>query len=359
MKPKKLAESPSNISVTIAAIAGVVVGIVTAIFYGLGTEKLILLSVAAALSSFAVVLIVSSFLINQFVAKRITPLYKTLYQVDIPNSQIATSIEEGKLLNKIDADLTTWANNKTQEIDRLKEMERYRKEFLGNVSHELKTPIFNIQGYVLTLLDGGLEDSTINRQYLERTEKSVNRLIGIVEDLETISKLEAGELKLNMEKFNIVGLVEDVYEAVDLRAKKKKISLEFDKNYEKPVWVFADKKKIYQVVHNLVINSINYGVNGGRTVVSFADMDERYLIEVNDNGIGIDQKNISRIFERFYRVDKSRSREQGGTGLGLAIVKHIIEGHKQSINVRSNLNQGTSFIFTLNRPKKNAQNLTA
>lgn len=352
MNSETLVESPKSISVILALIAGVVVGIITAIFYGFNTETTIILSIASALAIFTIILIVSNLLINLFLAKRISPLYKTLYQVDISTSQLVENIDEGKVMGKIKTDIAAWANNKTQEIGRLKEMERYRKEFLGNVSHELKTPIFNIQGYVLTLLDGGLDDPTINKKYLERTEKSINRLIGIVEDLETISKLEAGELKLNNEKFSIVGLVEDVFEALDDRAKKKSITLSFDKDYEKPIWVNADKKKINQVIYNLVLNSINYGNMGGKTTVSFTDLENKIAVEVNDNGVGIDQKDIPRIFERFYRVDKSRSREQGGTGLGLAIVKHIIEGHKQSISVRSSLNQGTSFIFTLGKAKK-------
>lgn len=352
MKTEKLVESPKRISALIAAIAAVLVLLITSVFYGFNSERHILLAFASALAIFTVILIVSNLLINLFVAKKVNPLYKTLYQVDVGASQLAANIDEGKVMGKIKADITSWANSKAQEIDRLKEMERYRKEFLGNVSHELKTPIFNIQGYVLTLLDGGLEDESINRKYLERTEKSINRLIGIVEDLETISKLEAGELNLNFERFSIVGLVEDVYEALDMRAKSKSISLDFDKIYDKPIWVNADKKKINQVVYNLVLNSINYGNIGGKTTISFTDLDERIIVEVNDNGVGIDQKDIPRIFERFYRVDKSRSREQGGTGLGLAIVKHIIEGHKQSISVRSSLNLGTSFIFTLNKAKK-------
>lgn len=352
MKTEKLVESPKRISALIAAIAAVLVLLVTSVFYGFNTEKLILLAFASTLATFTVVLIVSNLLINLFIAKKVNPLYKTLYQVDVGASQLAANIDEGKVMGKIKADITSWANSKAQEIDRLKEMERYRKEFLGNVSHELKTPIFNIQGYVLTLLDGGLEDESINRKYLERTEKSINRLIGIVEDLETISKLEAGELLLNLERFSIVGLAEDVFEALDMHAKKKSISLDLNKAYDKPIWVNADKKKIYQVIYNLVLNSINYGNVGGNTVISFSDLDDRVVVEIHDNGIGIDQKDIPRIFERFYRVDKSRSREQGGTGLGLAIVKHIIEGHKQSISVRSSLNQGTSFIFTLNKAKK-------
>ncbi|HPN22769.1 MAG TPA: histidine kinase dimerization/phospho-acceptor domain-containing protein, partial [Tenuifilaceae bacterium] len=281
---EKVIESPKTISIVIALIAGIVSGILSLLFFGIKADGLLLQCLAVALSTFTVILIASNLLINYFVAKKIRPLYKTLYYTDVSDSHLASKVDEGKLIKKINTDLTTWSNIKTQEIDRLKEMERYRKEFLGNVSHELKTPIFNIQGYVLTLLDGGLEDESINRKYLERTEKSINRLIGIVDDLETISKLEAGELKLNYEKFSIVGLVEDVYEALDIRAKNKTISLEFNKIYEKPIWVNADKKKIYQVIYNLVLNSINYGNVGGRTIISFSDLDERVIVEVNDNG---------------------------------------------------------------------------
>lgn len=233
------------------------------------------------------------------------------------------------------------------EIDRLKEMERYRKEFLGNVSHELKTPIFNIQGYVLTLLDGGLEDPKINRKYLERTEKSINRLISIIEDLETISRHEAGELKLEREEFNLVQLIEEVFEAQEIRAKKREIKLQMDKKYKKPILVSSDKMKIFQVLSNLVTNSIYYGKPGGKTRVSISEEMNRILVEVNDNGIGLAPADIPRIFERFYRVDKSRSREQGGTGLGLAIVKHIIEAHNETIRVKSRLGKGSSFIFSL------------
>lgn len=222
------------------------------------------------------------------------------------------------------------------------------------MSHELKTPIFNIQGYVLTLLDGALQDPSINRKYLERTEKSINRLISIVEDLESISKLESNAIKLNLDRFNLVQLITEVFEAHEIRAKNRGIKLEFEEEYDEPFWVEADKKRMYQAIANLVTNSINYGKEGGRTKVSIMDMNENYLVEVNDNGIGIAKQDIPRLFERFYRVEKSRSREQGGTGLGLAIVKHIIEAHQQTINVRSSVNEGTSFVFTIKKyaPRK-------
>jgi two-component system phosphate regulon sensor histidine kinase PhoR len=352
MSTERLIKSPQVVASIISVLAALVTGVVAAAIFGFATEQQILSCVAIAMATLASTFIVSIILISLFSARKIKPLYKILYQVDAKNSELANEIQENNLLENINANLVDWTTSKTEEIDRLKEMERYRKEFLGNVSHELKTPIFNIQGYVLTLLDGGLDDPHINRKYLERTEKSINRMIGIVEDLEIITKLEAGELKLNMERFNIVGMVEDIFEALEERARKKQISLELDKLYERPVWVYADKKRIYQVLHNLIINSINYGVQQGHTVVAFSDSGKRVTTWVTDDGIGISQKDIPRIFERFYRVDKSRSREQGGTGLGLAIVKHIIEGHKQSIKVESSLNKGTTFSFTLDKPTK-------
>ncbi len=238
----------------------------------------------------------------------------------------------------------------TGEIDRLKEMEKYRKEFLGNVSHELKTPIFNIQGYVSTLLDGGLEDPSINRKYLERADKSINRMISIVEDLETITRLESGELKLQLDEFDIVQLIDEVIETQEMRSKTKGIKLKFDKSFDKPIMVLADKKKIFQVISNLMVNSILYGKENGKTEIAVKKRKKKVYVEVSDNGMGISEYDLPRIFERFYRVDKSRSREQGGTGLGLAIVKHILEAHGESITVQSMVNKGTAFEFTLSRP---------
>jgi two-component system phosphate regulon sensor histidine kinase PhoR len=238
-----------------------------------------------------------------------------------------------------------------QEIERLKELERYRKDFVGNVSHELKTPIFNIQGYILTLLEGGLEDPNINKLYLTRTEKSIDRMISIVEDLESINKLETGELKPQYSVFDIVKIVDDVFELEQRLSKERKISLLFDNKPDKQLLVKADKKRIIEVLANLVTNGLKYGKKNGFVKVGFYDFDDKIMIEVTDNGIGVDKKDLSRIFERFFRVDKSRSREQGGTGLGLSIVKHIIEAHNQTINVQSVLNEGTTFTFTLEKAK--------
>lgn len=241
-----------------------------------------------------------------------------------------------------------WGQRQRIEIEELKKMATYRREFLGNISHELKTPIFNIQGYVLTLLDGGLEDPTINTNYLHRTEKSVNRLIAIVEDLEEISKLESGEVKLNLSTFDALELAKEVSDFLELKALKNNAKVIFENNTSGPVLVKADKKRMRQVFINLIENAVKYGDKDINSVqIRFFDMDEHYLVEVKDNGPGIPDESLPRIFERFYRTDKGRSRDMGGTGLGLAIVKHIIEAHDQTIRVRSKMGQGTIFAFTL------------
>lgn len=251
-------------------------------------------------------------------------------------------------LDNLFREIGGWADDRKDEIDRLKKLEVYRKEFLGNVSHELKTPIFNIQGYVLTLLDGGLEDPSINRNYLERAEKSIDRMITIVDDLEAISQLETGELQIEPERFDIGTLARDVAEAQEMKATAKGIILTVPDDI-KSVFVFADRFRIRQVLVNLIVNSVKYGKEYGETKIRFQDGGDNIIVEVADNGIGIEKEHLPRLFERFYRVDKSRSREQGGTGLGLAIVKHIIEAHNQTINVMSTEGAGTVFSFTLKK----------
>ena len=203
------------------------------------------------------------------------------------------------------------SSHQSEEIKKLRKTEKYQKDFLGNVSHELKTPIFNIQGYILTLLDGGIDDDSINELYLKRAERSTNRLINIVEDLDAIARLESGEFKLNLESFNLVKVVEEVLEYQEMQARQQGIKIGFDSSYGKPIRVRADKKRIMEVIGNLVSNSIKYGREGGKTTIGFLDTGENILVDITDNGIGVDEKNLPRIFERFYRVDKSRSRESG------------------------------------------------
>jgi len=290
------------------------------------------------------------FILNRYINDKIKPIYKTIREVPISGkkSKLAEKLGTTNIAD-VQKQVEEWAKNQTDEITRLKDLERYRKEFVGNVSHELKTPIFNIQGYVLTLLDGGMDDPKINKLYLQRTEKSIDRMISIVEDLESITKLESGELKLNLVDFDLARLTEEVFELAQMFANQRSISLQFATKTDKPILVNADKKRIMEVLNNLVGNGIKYGKKHGRVNVGFYDLHETILIEISDNGIGMEKNDLPRIFERFYRVDKSRSREQGGTGLGLSIVKHIIEAHDQTINVKSAADKGTTFTFTLEK----------
>ena len=286
---------------------------------------------------------------NAFILKKINRLLNT-----VKNYRSGTDIKDHQELysknsiENLEIEIRGWAEDRKDEIERLHKLEVYRKEFLGNVSHELKTPIFNIQGYVLTLLDGGLEDPSINRNYLERAERSIDRMITIVDDLEAISQLETGELQIEQERFDISILAKDVADAQEMKATAKGIILTLPED-SKPIFVYADRFRIRQVLVNLIVNSVKYGKEYGETKIRFYDVGDNIMVEVADNGIGIEKEHLPRLFERFYRVDKSRSRDQGGTGLGLAIVKHIIEAHNQTINVMSTEGAGTVFSFTLKK----------
>jgi len=289
------------------------------------------------------------YVVHLLVFKKIDGLLDTVKgfrsQSDKPLSRAGF---DGNEIDRLNNEISAWADDRKNEIERLKKLEVYRKEFLGNVSHELKTPIFNIQGYVLTLLDGGLEDENINRDYLMRAERSIDRMITIIDDLEAISQLETGELQIEPERFDVVALARDVCESQEMKATGKGIILTLPGD-SKPQYVYADRFRVRQVLTNLVVNSIKYGKEYGETKIRFYDAGNNISIEVADNGLGIAKEHLPRLFERFYRVDKSRSREMGGTGLGLAIVKHILEGHNQSINVMSTEGVGTVFSFTLKK----------
>jgi len=344
--------SPRQMAVNISLISAFISAVVLLLLLFSNKATDLLPVIFGVLFIFIAVYIVVYYMLNSFIFEKINPIYKTIHQKNIPEKDLRRDLEEKDIISEVNDEVVSWAKNKTREIAQLKQMARYRKEFLGNVSHELKTPIFTIQGYVLTLLDGAIDDPDINKRYLKKAEKSINRMISIVEDLEAITKFESGELTLNYETFDIVSLMKDVIETQELKAREKGTRLTFDSKYDKPIRVYADKERIFQLASNLIVNSINYGKDNGRTTVSFMDMGDNILVEVTDNGLGIEEKDIPRIFERFYRVDKSRSREQGGTGLGLAIVKHVIEAHNQTINVRSTPGKGSSFAFTLSKAKK-------
>lgn len=343
--------SPKQQAVIIALVAGISTILAGISLLFIRNQNPYLTFIFVGLAVFFIVFLLVYYSLNNFIFNKIKPIYKTIQSYKFSEVKLKRELEEkdNDIIKDVQMDVLNWAKHKTREIAQLRQLEKYRREFLGNVSHELKTPIFNIQGYISTLIDGGLEDESINMLYLERAEKSVNRLISIVEDLESISRLESGELKLEYKRFNICKLVEDVFEEYDMLAKERNVKLKFARKFDKPIFVVADRQRIYEVLSNLIVNSIKYGSAKGNTTVDFLDMEDNIMIEISDDGIGISETELPRIFERFYRTDKSRSREMGGTGLGLSIVKHIIEAHNQTINVRSKLNQGSAFTFTLAR----------
>lgn len=302
---------------------------------------------------FSFILFVFSFFVLQyrverFIYRRVKKIYddvSLLENTSFRNQPVTTDMAT------LTKEVQKFARDKKLEIETLKIREEYRREFLGNVSHELKTPLFTVQGYLLTLLDGAMDDKSIRKKYLQRAEKGVERLIYIVKDLDMITKLETGDINLDLSEFNIVEVIQSVFELLEMRASKKNISLTFDTTY-KAIKVIADQEKIQQVITNLVMNSIKYGKQGGTTEVSIEDLvNNKIIVRVTDNGEGIEKQHIPRLFERFYRVDKSGARSEGGSGLGLAIVKHIIEGHDEKIYVESQFGIGSEFSFTLEKTK--------
>lgn len=294
-------------------------------------------------------------LLEQYVFRKIKLIYKIIN--DNKKEQIGQELSKfhQKSIADVNKNVVEWATSTKKEIAALKTLEEYRKNYVGNISHELKTPIFTIQAYLHTLLDDGLQDETINIKYLKRAAENVERLQNIVEDLEAISKLESGQFEMEMRNFDLKELVMDTFMDLQSMANEKKIKLQFKEGAAQAFQVSGDIDSIRQVMINLLVNSIKYGNVNGITKVSFYDMDKKILVEVSDNGIGIDEIHLKHLFDRFYRVDSSRSRKQGGSGLGLSIVKHIIEAHDQTIKVRSTPQIGTTFSFTLSKAKKKFQ----
>ncbi|MGY5848318.1 sensor histidine kinase [Salegentibacter sp. HM20] len=288
--------------------------------------------------------------VEHFIYKRIKKIYDNVSLLDsttLRPSQVTTDMAS------LTREVEKFAEHKKLEIETLKVREAYRKEFMGNVAHELKTPLFTVQGYILTLLDGALKDKSVRKKYLQRANKGVERLIYIVKDLDMITKLEAGEVHLEIEDFNIVEVVDNVFDLLEMKAAKKNITLTFDMDYTNPIMVRGDRDRIQQVVTNLVVNSIKYGKKGGTTEVSIENLiKNKVIVRVTDNGEGIAKENIPRLFERFYRIDKSGSRKEGGSGLGLSIVKHILEAHDEKIYVESVFGVGSEFSFTLEKAKE-------
>ncbi|WP_250433251.1 sensor histidine kinase [Hanstruepera flava] len=291
--------------------------------------------------------IIIQYRVERFIYRRVKKIYDDLTLLESTSlTKHPITTDMATLTKEIDK----FAKDKKLEIETLKVREEYRKEFLGNVSHELKTPLFTVQGYLLTLIDGAIDDKKIRKRYLERANKGVERLIYIVKDLDMITKLEVGDLSLNKEHFDIVELVQNVFDLLEMKAAKKKITLTFDMVYSKPIMVNADRERIQQVLTNLIVNSIKYGSEKGTTEISIENLiKNKVIVRVTDNGEGIAKEHLKRIFERFYRVDKSGSRKEGGSGLGLSIVKHIIEAHDERIYIESEVGVGSEFSFSLEK----------
>jgi two-component system phosphate regulon sensor histidine kinase PhoR len=303
--------------------------------------------------TFIIIYVLYYYTLQRFIYRKIKIIYKFIYQMKATKKEefFYENILPQKSIEEVSDDVQKWATQRKDEIEMLRANEQFRKEFLMNLAHELRTPIFSIQGYVDTLLGGALEDEEVNRKFLGNASKSIDRLVRLVDDLDEISKLESGKIPLIEETFGIQELIRDVYEELSLKAGERKAHLLFKKGTERPLFVTADKQKVKQVLVNLVENALKYGNEQGSVIAGCYEMDDKHVyIEISDDGPGIAEEHLSRIFERFYRADRSRSRAIGGTGLGLAIVKHIIEAHGQSVNVRSKLGVGSSFGFTLDRP---------
>ncbi|WEK19135.1 MAG: ATP-binding protein [Candidatus Pedobacter colombiensis] len=295
--------------------------------------------------------VVFYYLLEKYIYSKIVLIYKMIHNLKL-GKDLKDALGEyvsSDPINDVEHEVKEWAGAKKREIEVLKKQEQFRREFLSNVSHEFKTPLFAIQGYIETLQDCLVDDPETATKFLNKAEKNVERLSYLIDDLDSISKLETGEIPINYERFDFVPLAKEVMEGLEDTAKKRHIKLSFKDKYTHPAFVRADREKIRQVLINLIQNSLKYGKEHGSTAIKIFELHDQYLIEVTDDGIGIDEKHLSRLFERFYRIDSHRSREEGGTGLGLAIVKHILEAHEQIISVRSTLQIGTTFAFTLEK----------
>ncbi len=325
----------------------VILSILTGLYFYLLKSFNVWFFTSEVIVTFLVSFFIIQYRVENFIYKRIKKIYEDVRILDestLGQQKITTNMET------LTKEVEQFARNKKLEIEALKIREDYRREFIGNVSHEFKTPLFTVQGYLETLIDGAIDDEKIRDKYLKRANKGVERLIFIVKDLDMITKLEVGDLNLEKEEFDIIELINNVFELLEMKASKQNISLTFDKVYSKKIMIRADKDRIQQVLSNLIVNSIKYGINQGNTEVSVENLImNKILVRVTDNGEGIKNEKIPRLFERFYRVDKSGSREQGGSGLGLSIVKHIIEAHGEKIYVESQFGIGSEFSFTVEK----------
>lgn len=341
--------SPKMICLLAAFILASSLSLLSLAIDGESTLPVIIFAVTFVLSY-----LVYNYFLKIFLDRRLKLIYKFIYNTKAGRKEqfFYDKILPQKTIEQVENDVTKWAEKKSTEIEQLKVNEQFRKEFLSNLTHELRTPIFTVQGYVHTLLDGAIEDDNVNRKFLKNASKGLDRLVQLTSDLEQISALEAGNNPLIYSNFKIMNLIRDTYEELMLKAKEKNIQLLFKDDADEHLMVHADREKIRQVVVNIIENAIKYGTENGTITTGFWELDQQKVyVEISDDGVGIEEQHLARIFERFYRTDKSRSSAIPGTGLGLAIVKHIIEAHRQIINVRSKVGVGSSFGFSLAKSK--------
>lgn len=337
--------SPKQLSAFTAAILAIPISI--GIWF---IKPDLIIAIVSLVITFLGSYLMIGFVLESFIYRKIKLIYKFIYQTKASKREETyyKYILPQKGIDEVRADVEKWAEQRSAEIELLKKNEIFRKEFLQNLAHEFKTPIFAIQGYIDTLRDGAINNREISIRFLENTARNVDRMVNLVNDLDAISRLESGEQPLHKESFIVQDLIKEIYETLSIKIDAKRINTSIKKGCEFPVTIFADKEKIRQVINNLVINAIKYGKEGGHIIASIYKTDEEHvLVELSDDGIGIAEEHLSRVFERFYRTDRGRSRDAGGTGLGLAICKHIIEAHDQTMHIRSKVDVGTSVGFTI------------
>ena len=331
------------------ALCSVIIFTLFAVFLsGQNDSSVRMYFILALFFTFLLSYVISRILITKFVFNRVQVIYDNVFK---PREEFEAIDDKNEdVLYQAERRVSNWATEKQREIESLKSLENYRRNLLGDISHELKTPLFNIQGYVHTLLDGAMKDDKLNKKYLKRTAKNIERLNIIVDGLNTISRLESGRGSLEFRDFGIRELAEEIIEEMQIQFEDKEISIGIEEEVPNYM-VNANPDAVSQILSNLLLNSIKYGKQGGNTELNFLEVSDKILVQVKDDGIGIDKEDSKRIFERFYRVEKSRSRHKGGSGLGLAIVKHLVEAHGQSINVDSELGKGSVFSFTLSKSR--------
>ncbi len=340
--------SPRIIALLLACLISAVTVAFLTFVEGVTNNMLFVVAVSSFVVSFFLVL----YSIELLVYREVNKMYKTIHKLKLRDFNISrkTVIQNDNPFKKLNDEIFVYVAKKQKEIEELRRLEIFRREFLADVSHELKTPIFAAQGFVHTLIDGAIDDPKVRDKFLMKAAKSLDGLDALVKDLVALTQLETGELKMHFDRTDMHHLTLSVFEQLEPVARKRNTTLRIKTEHVGPVWARADGQRLEQVMTNLVENAIKYGHEGGKVLVSLEEEKKNIQVSVRDDGPGISPEHLSRIFERFYRVDKSRAKDRGGTGLGLAIVKHILNAHHSKVTVMSKLDKGTEFRFKLERP---------